>query len=474
MNSLYKRQFALIAGMVLLTLTLLGTAFFAISYNYTIREKEKNMVKNAELVAQLSASYFVSNNATQAWDFRILISFASSIADSDLIVCTTDGSIVFGSNGNLDTSYTAVTIPSWIITEITSSGKYSAMSNLGGVYSSNRFVVGIPVLDLKSGQTLGVVFATADTSALTGMWRAFVNIFFFTALVVLILAFFSSSIASRQLTKPLKIMAEATGRFARGQFDVRVPTYGRKDEIGELAAAFNVMAESLEQVEQRRREFIANISHELKTPMTTISGYTDGILDGTIPPEKEQAYLKIISEETRRLSRLVRRMLDVSQLQSGEVGQVKGRFDLSEVLRRVLLSMEHKINVRHLDVETHLPDEPVFVLGDSDMITQVVFNLLDNAVKFAVEGSSLGLSLSKKNGKAFVTVRNKGENIPPEELPLLFERFHKTDQSRSADRDGVGLGLYIVKTILNRHHEDIVVTNVNGITEFTFTLTITK
>jgi signal transduction histidine kinase len=245
---------------------------------------------------------------------------------------------------------------------------------------------------------------------------------------------------------------------------------GPDDEMGVLAASFNSMAESLQHTERQRREFIANISHELKTPMTTIAGYTDGILDGTIPPEKERPYLQIISDESRRLSRLVRRMLDVSQLQAIDPLKNGSHFDLCESMRRVLISMEKKITDRHLDVEADIPDEPILVLGDNDMITQVIYNLLENAAKFAREGSTLYLGVAALEGKARVTVRNVGETIPAEELPLLFERFHKSDKSRSEDKDGVGLGLYIVKTILEQHKEKISVTSEEGVTTFTFSL----
>ena len=248
--------------------------------------------------------------------------------------------------------------------------------------------------------------------------------------------------------------------------------YGRDDEIGELAASFNNMAERLQQTERQRREFIANISHELKTPMTTIAGYTDGILDGTIPPENEKQYLQIIANESRRLSRLVRRMLDVSQLQAMDPLRNGNHFDVCESMRRVLISMEKKINDRHLDVEADIPDEPILVLGDNDMITQVLYNLLENAAKFAREGSTLYLGVAMMDGKARVTVRNVGDTIPAEELPLLFERFHKSDKSRSEDKDGYGLGLYIVKTILQQHKEDISVTSENGVTTFTFSLRV--
>lgn len=136
--------------------------------------------------------------------------------------------------------------------------------------------------------------------------------------------------------------------------------------------------------------------------------------------------------------------------------------------------MEKKITDRGLDVDAEIPDEPVWVLGDPDLITQVVYNLLENAAKFAPTGSTLRLALTTRGGKALVAVQNQGETIPPEELPLLFERFHKSDKSRSEDKDGVGLGLYIVKTILSQHREEIRVTSENGVTTFTFSLTMTK
>ncbi|MBR6738394.1 MAG: HAMP domain-containing histidine kinase, partial [Oscillospiraceae bacterium] len=265
--------------------------------------------------------------------------------------------------------------------------------------------------------------------------------------------------------------AAATRLYADGNFDVRMHDYDA-GEIGELAQSFNNMADSLEETERQRREFIANISHELKTPMTTIAGYTDGILDDTIPQERAEQYLHIISEESRRLSRLVRRMLEVSQLQSREMMH-KAPFDLCESMRRVLISMEKKITDRGLGVEADIPDEPITVLGDNDLITQVIYNLLENATKFARSGSSLYLGVIVAGSKAIVSVRNEGETIPASEIPLLFERFHKSDKSRSEDKDGVGLGLYIVKTILAQHKEQIAVTSENGVTTFAFTVSLT-
>ena len=267
-------------------------------------------------------------------------------------------------------------------------------------------------------------------------------------------------------------MAAAALKFAHGDFSARVTAEG-SDEIGALAASFNKMAESLEQSEKRRSDFLANVAHELKTPMTTISGFADGILDGTIPPERERQYLETISSETKRLNRLVRRMLDVTRVENAGVEELRKKsFDVLELLARTLIVFEKKINDKNLEVDAMLPEESMMVLGDADAINQVIYNLLENAVKFSVPGSELGVSLFKQGGKAYVSVKNHGETIPPEELALIFDRFHKTDKSRSMDRDGVGLGLYIVKSILNNHGEDIVVTSRDGVTEFVFSLTL--
>ena len=335
-------------------------------------------------------------------------------------------------------------------------------------------MVAVPARSTQDGVLVGPVLAIAEPNAMTEMWGAFMGIFGMTSITVLLIAFVASATTAMQQTKPIRDMAAAARRFADGNFDARVHNTGRDDETGELIDAFNAMADSLQKTEQQRREFIANISHELKTPMTTIAGYADGILDGVISPEEERQYLSIISTESRRLSRLVRRMLDVSQLQSLDLIKQKAPFDLSESMRRVLVSMEKKITARGLDVDVDIPEDPVIVLGDNDLLTQVVYNLLENAAKFAAQGSTLFLGLEKRGEKALVTVRNTGLTIPPEEIPLLFERFHKSDKSRSEDKDGVGLGLYIVRTILEQHREKITATSQDGVTTFSFTVQLAE
>ena len=221
----------------------------------------------------------------------------------------------------------------------------------------------------------------------------------------------------------------------------------------------------------QRREFIANISHELKTPMTTISGLADGILDGTISAERQNQYLQIIAGETKRLSRLVGRRLEITRIQNIDPKILASSgFDLTEIARQTILTLEGKINDKGVDMEVMIPEEAVMVRGEPDAITQVLDIILDNAVKFSYTGSTVKISIWKTGEKAYVSVRNTGETISEQDLPHIFERFHKSDKSRSLNRDGIGLGLYIVKTIISSYGEDIYIKSHDGQTEFIFTL----
>ena len=475
-HGLYWRQMAVTVGMVALTLVLMGVSFFSLSYNYARGQRIDELLVRAQAVSKLSVRYletgrYLSMEELQEDEqFRQLAATAAVISEMDILVCDTDGHVLLSTDETM--AGQSINIPQSVMEKVLSDGTWSGRSRLDQIYQNKQFIGGVAVVNPTSGKTLGAVFTVSTSASIDDLWRAFAGLLLMTAFVVLMISFMASSITTMRQIKPIREMAQATRQYAEGDFDIRMNDYGREDEIGELAASFNNMAESLQQTERQRREFIANISHELKTPMTTIAGYTDGILDGTIPPENEKQYLQIIANESRRLSRLVRRMLDVSQLQAMDPLRGGNHFDICESMRRVLISMEKKINDRHLDVDADIPDEPILVLGDNDMITQVIYNLLENAAKFAREGSTLYLGVAMMDGKARVTVRNIGDTIPAEELPLLFERFHKSDKSRSEDKDGYGLGLYIVKTILQQHKEEINVTSENGVTTFTFSLRV--
>ena len=467
---MYGRQFATMAGMILLSFLMLGASFATLSYQYTIQEKKDDLGRSAGYIAAFT-SEFIQDNGSTSWtsdEFQAYLATVALVADSHIMISTNDGHIVFATNGVSELTGLENRMLSRQLVDIIIAGSYDGITTLGGLYQQSRYLVGLPIV---SGNTLqGLVMVSCDAGDISSMWEDLAGLFLITAAAVILIAAIISSVTSMRQSKPIKEIAAAARQFGHGELSVRVDVGKRRDEVGELADAFNAMADSLAKSEQRRSEFIANVSHELKTPMTTIAGFADGILDGTIPPDKERQYLQVISSETRRLSRLVRSMLDLSRLQSDERA-AQQQFDISETMLRVLVSLESKISGKHLEVDTQLPDNPVQVWGDQDAITQVCYNLLDNAAKFSPEGGTLSISITTKGTKAYISIRNQGETIAPEELPLIFDRFHKTDHSRSADRDGVGLGLYIVKTILNSHKENITCTSENGETNFTFTLT---
>jgi len=335
-----------------------------------------------------------------------------------------------------------------------------------------RYVVAVPFLG-SDAIPVGIVVASTPIADSMDTLRSLSHIYLLSAAAVFVIAIAIMIWVAKNHSKPLSQMRKAAVAFGHGNLDARVAvksTY--PEEIQELALAFNNMAVSLQKSEYQRQEFVANVSHELKTPMTTIAGFADGILDGTIPPEKQKHYLQLISEETKRLNRLVRSMLDTARLQESQSipEEQKSRFDVTESAGQVLLSFEQKITAKNLDVQVDMPDLPVYTRAQQDQITQVLYNLVDNAVKFCPPEGLLGLTLRTGGNKIYVSVRNSGQTIPAGELPLVFDRFHKLDKSRTENRDGWGLGLYIVKTIICAHGEDISVVSRDGQTEFTFTL----
>lgn len=470
MKSIQSRQFAMMASLILLSFVLFGGAFAALSFRFMMQEKQASLERNAGFISEFTSAALSQGLTVDNEYFQSYVSSLSLSSGTTIILAENDGRVVFSSNKSL----VGAKIPLSTLTQMHESKRYGSLNNLGGVFQDVRYVAGSPITMAVGGgpaAIAGMVFVAAESDSFMEMWRGLFLIFLFTAIVVILVASIFSSVTSLYQSKPLKEMAAATRKFAHGEFDARVDAGRRKDEIGELAVSFNSMAESLAKSEAQRSEFIANISHELKTPMTTIAGFADGILDGTIPPERQEAALKTISAETRRLSRLVRRMLDLSQLQSTDTVTTQEPFNICETMARILISLETKITAKNLDVTADFPEEALMVWGDADSITQVGYNLLENAIKFSREGGHLSTSITTKGNKAYISIRDEGITIPAEELPLIFDRFHKTDHSRSIDRDGVGLGLYIAKTILNQHKEDISVTSEDGLTEFTFTLT---
>ena len=459
---------------MLLSFIILGGLSTAWSYRLTSAEKKATMSSTLRETARyVIAQHVYYNVDLNDLNLSMWLAMISGVSGYDLLLTDTTGVVVACSDK--DFRHLGETVPASVLTAADSGAVAVTESTLGPIYPERRQAVGSSLsVNTGSGpQIFGYLFVSSDSELFKQAWRQFSGVFALIALNVMALTFVISFLMTKKQAEPLNEMAGAARRFAHGEFSARVEVSGRSDEIGQLTQAFNAMADSLESSEMLRREFVANLSHELRTPMTVVAGFAEGILDGTILPENEARYLGIISSETRRLARLVKSMLDMSALQAADTETILERsFDVSEMTRLALLSFDGKIEDKRLDVEAELPEEPMMTRGDKDSITQVVYNLIDNAIKFSTPGGVIGLQIWKQGAQAFVSVENRGEDIPPDELPLIFHRFQKGDKSRSADREGVGLGLYIVKTILDNHNEDIFVTSSNGVTRFVFTLTM--
>ena len=317
-----------------------------------------------------------------------------------------------------------------------------------------------------SGYVISSYSTAKEATFITTARRAIIS----SSAWVMIAAVIAVYFITQRIISPLRTMTTAAKRFGKGDFSTRVTVYG-SDEVSELASAFNNMADSLEKLEKMRSSFLASVSHDLRTPMTTISGFIDGIMSGAIPQEKQEYYLQVISAEVHRLSRLVSQLLDVSRLESGDRKMNFESFDVAEVARIILISFEQKIDDKHLDVEFETEEDVMNVSADKDAIYQVIYNLCHNAIKFSDDGGLLSIRLSYLDQKHVkISVYDKGQMLSEEDKKLVFERFYKSDASRGLDKNGVGLGLYICKTIIDAHEETIGVETLDDGTEFHFTL----
>ena len=324
---------------------------------------------------------------------------------------------------------------------------------------------------VTKGETRGYVLTLMSTveedSLVSHTRRAVINSSAWVMLAAVIAVFF----ITERIIHPLRRMTVAAKRFAKGDFSTRVTVYGH-DEVSELGNAFNQMADSLEKLDKMRSSFLASVSHDLRTPMTTIAGFIEGINSGAIPPEKHEYYLGIISAEVHRLSRLVSQLLDVSRLESGDRKFNYTDFDVAELARIILISFENQLEEKRLDVTFESDDDVMSAHADKDSIHQVIYNLCHNAIKFSSEGGRFAISIKRIEDKHLsISVFNEGQTISKEDSKMIFERFYKSDKSRGLDKSGVGLGLYICKTIIDAHGEAIFLKSEEGFgTEFTFTL----
>ena len=483
-SGLFAEYFTIIFLVILISFTVLGGSLIIFARSYFENEKTELLSENAERISVSAAQMVGSDNAQQFPANAILmicndLKTASEAIDADFFICDENGKVIYcqemrRSNMALYTGeciiHSRIRIPQDVLHGLLDA-PYAGITTLDGALSERHFVYATAVM-IDEEPAAYVVGMQPVKESLQPYILAVLKMFAISALITLIAALIAVYFMTYEMTKPLRQMAEATKRYAEGDFSMRVHVNGR-NEMADLANAFNKMARDLASLESSRRSFVANVSHELKTPMTTIGGFIDGILDGTIGKDKQAHYLQIVSDEVKRLSRLVVSMLNLSKIEAGDLALKRVDFDICEMIFHTMLGFEQMIEQRQFEITGLDTMEPTVISGDRDLLTQVVYNLIDNAVKFTPEGGEIHFDVVHDEKNVYVTIRNSGKGIPSEELGRIFERFYKVDKSRSFDVKGAGLGLYLVKSIVEMHGGAVTADSVeNQFTEFSFRLPI--
>ena len=312
------------------------------------------------------------------------------------------------------------------------------------------------------------------TATLTDIREYFLTGYYMTWLVVSLAGLILLLMHILTIHRPLKRMIRSAAACAEGEYKTSLSVH-REDELGFLANVMNFMARELDSLEEDQRNFISNISHDFRSPLTSIKGYAEAMADGTIPPELQEKYLNIIIFESERLEKLTQSLLELNKYSAGGMYMDLSVFDINEQIRRTILTFEGRCQEKNLTFDLHLFHDALYVKADLSKIDQVLHNLIDNAVKFSNNNSSIAIETTLRNGKVFVSVKDSGIGIPGNSLNKIWERFYKTDLSRGRDKKGTGLGLAIVKEIIHAHHENINVISTEGVgSEFIFSLTPAK
>ncbi|EEH99470.1 MULTISPECIES: sensor histidine kinase [Clostridium] len=447
-------------------LILIGMVLSAwINRDYSILRSER-ISKYMEIIQGSTEEFLNENSETGYEDLKSTMKIIKASVDMDSIILDNQGYVYAISDERFeDLMYNKIDMNDSDLKRL-KSGKMIEKS----FFDKNNKRFKTYTTPLFNGESFNGIIIVFENSESTDFSKKLYSVIWISVLGAVVLSsvvayYFSQKI----LISPLSEINNAAKKLAKGEVEKRV-YIDSDDEIGELANSFNIMAESLEKVDNVRREFISNVSHELRSPITSIKGFITGIVDGVIPKDKENYYLNIVNDEVSRLSRLVNDLLDISTMESGKFKLKVAKLDINEIITLCTLNLEGKINEKKIRVEVIFNDSYEYCIGDRDRIIQVVTNLLENAIKYGDEGGRIQVETYAKGDFVYVSIFNSGPNIPKEDINKIWERFYKMDKART-NKISTGLGLSIVRLILSQHNQDIWVNNIEGKgVKFTFTL----
>lgn len=477
-KSIFKKQFFICVSILLISFIILSTIFISVFEGYFIRREEALLIGKGQQISALYEDIYtgfpihaiIARNRLNT-EIRVLYDYLNAsffLVDAvGHVVISTSPDI----NHILNSAINEDAVPD--VRSVLAGNQITTQGLLGGIFEETKLTVGYPIT--IRGEVIGAIFMSismldlqqsiSDVTRVTGIYMV---IF---CLIASLLIYISSTSTS----KSVKEINEAAKIIANGNLKGRI-NVNSKDEVGQLAQSFNNMAVSLEKQESTRQEFIDNISHDIKSPLTSIRGFLEAIIDGTIPKEKYDKYLNIILDECIRLDKLANNLLYVSSINylCNEEMEVKG-FNINQLIIETVVKFDNVFETKKISINLQLDKENYVVFADYVKIQRVVYNLLDNALKFTKDEGSITIKTVYKQKKLYISIKDTGEGISKEQQSKIFDRFYKVDSSRGKDKVGSGLGLSIVKAFINAHNEEITVNSALGKgSEFIFTLNVYK
>lgn len=466
-HTLYRKF--LFAYLLFGFLSFLTIALFTsnLTLNHLTRQKADDLYKEATLVSsQYASSYY--NNTMDLQTVHSHLQALDTYMSAQIWIINPQGNIIANSREPLNSEQ--VTIEGF--NPASNSHSFYSTGNFYGMFSENTLSVIYPI---TSGITVkGYIALHTSMTQITQSRDKILNISYISLCVIFLLSTIILIVFTYMVFMPLRKITAATNEYANGNFKHQI-SINKDDEIGRLAHSLNFMASELDASEEYQKKFIANISHDFRSPLTSIKGYLEAILDGTIPAEMQEKYLNIVLSETARLNKLTQSMLSLNKLNSKELMLEKTNFDVNKVIKDTAASFGGSCMEKNLSIELILTGKSLYVFADMSKIQQVLYNLIDNAIKFSNNTSTICIETTEKNEKVLISVKDTGIGIPKDSINQIWDRFYKIDTSRGKDKKGTGLGLSIVKEIVQVHNENINVVSTEEVgTEFIFTLSKSK
>lgn len=433
---------------------------------HLIREKAETLYSEATLISNTYATGLYTSE-TDLETVKTQLDFLAVYLDSTIRIINPSGRLVLDTNTPLNVK-DVVMIENFDPTA--TAGSYYMVNDFFGSFDSEMLSVFAPIT--SSYMVKGYVVIHCDMNDIQDSCNSMLNISYITLVILLLLSLIILIFFTEMVYIPLRKITYATEQYAAGNMHYEFQVESN-DEIGYLAVCLNYMASQIASAEDDQKKFVANVSHDFRSPLTSIRGYLEAMIDGTIPPEMHEKYLGIVLNETERLTNLTNSLLTLNNLNTKGMMLNRTDFNINRVIRNTAASFEGTCRKKNIAIELVLTGDEMYVNADKDRIQQVLYNLIDNAIKFSHHDSVIKVETSLKKNKLFVSVKDTGIGIPKEDLKLIWDRFYKSDLSRGKDKKGTGLGLSIVKEIINCHNEHINVISTEGVgSEFIFSLAL--